>query len=452
MTRRAQLTRSGHSRVILLTRWPAPGRVKTRLIPALGAAGAAELHRALTEHVAREVLALGATGEATIEVRHAGGTSRALRRWLGSLPRYRAQPAGLDLGGQLRLAFAEAFSSGARRCVVVGSDCPAVGADHLRRALAALARAELVLGPAADGGYWLIGLRAEANERAGELFEGVSWGSDAVLRETLERAARRQLEPALLEELADVDRPEDLAGWERERDAPAGALRLSVVIPTLDEEALIAGAVERAREAGVDEVLVADGGSRDRTRELAARAGAEVLETPRGRARQLNAGAARASGDALLFLHADTTLPAGAGALIRRALGRAGTVAGAFAYRAAARGLLGHLLTVGNGVRYRLSGHPYGDQGLFLRRRTFRALGGFPELPVMEDWELVARLRRLGRVVVLPQAAITSAASFTDAGLVRACVVNVAVIVGYQLGLDPGQLAGWRARVARRGA
>jgi len=444
------VTRSGHSRVAMLTRLPVPGQAKTRLASVLGVEGAAELHRVLTEHVALEVAALGATGEARVEIWHERGTTRRMRRWLGAVPHYRRQADG-DLGARLQAVMKRAFADGAARCLAVGSDCPGMTADHLRLALAALDAADLVLGPATDGGYWLIGLRASAAPRAlPALFEAVSWGSANVLRQTEERATAAGLATVLLEPLADIDRPEDLPEWRRRQDVPAAAMRVSVVIPTIEERGQVGRAIDSALAGGAAEVVVADGASNDATEEIAVRAGAIVVQAPRGRARQLNAGAARATGDVLLFLHADTTLPPGAARLVRQALGTPGVVAGAFTYRSDGVGALGRLLTTGGRVRCRLSGHPYGDQALFLRRRTFRALGGFPDLPVMEDWELVARLRRLGRVLVLPEEAVTSSGSFDDHGLLWAGAINVAVIVGYQLGIDPGLLASWRARIARR--
>ncbi len=441
--------RSGHPVVALLTRLPGAGRAKTRLIPALGPRGAARLHRAMAELSAAEVCALAATGEARVEVWHDRGSARRMRAWLGRLPRYRRQPAG-DLGRRLGAVFARAVRRGADRCLVVGSDCPALTAGHLRQALERLQHTDVVLGPAADGGYWLIGIAARAAHRAlPGLFAGIPWSTAAVLEQTCERARELGLEFELLERLSDVDRVADLEQWRQQRPRPAGSARLSVIIPALEEEAAVA-AVASARRAGAEQVIVADGGSADRTRQRAAAAGAAVVAAPRGRARQLNAGAALATGDVLLFLHADTRLPPRAADLVRRALAADGVVGGAFAYAAAGAGAWDPLLTLGNRIRLRLFGHPYGDQGLFLRARTFRALGGFPDLPVMEDWELVARLRRLGRVVVLPEPALTAAASFAEHGVVRTCLLNLAAIVGHQLGIDTRHLATLRARVARR--
>ena len=227
-------------------------------------------------------------------------------------------------------------------------------------------------------------------------------------------------------------------------------MRVSVVIPALDEEGCIAAAIRSAVESGAVEVLVADGGSLDATREVAEKAGAVVVEATRGRARQMNAGAARATGEALLFLHADTLLPPQAAALVRAALEDPGVSLGAFSYHPAASGLFGLTLRTGARLRLRLTGHPYGDQGLFVRRETFRAVGGFADLPVMEDWEIVSRLRRLGRVVILREPALTSAKSFEDNGLLRSTIVNAAVIAGFRLGVDPARLASWRRRIARR--
>ncbi len=434
----------------MVTRYPAPGRVKTRLVPLLGQEGAAELHRALSRHVALELRALAATREARIEIWHEGGSRAEMRRWLGGGVRYQRQGAG-SLGARLTAVMMSSFRDGAARCVVIGSDCPGMQADHLRTALTALDRYELVLGPAADGGYWLAALSAGGARRAlPGIFEGIEWGCDQVLQQTLLRASSLGLEPTLIETLADVDRPSDLTHWERFRDAPAGGGRLSVVVPTLNEEDQIGELVHHARDRGAFEVIVADGDSDDATRAHALRAGARLVEGKRGRARQMNAGASVARGDLLLFLHADTRLPAGAAGLIRAALGRPGVVAGAFSYATTAGGLLGGVMTAGGRLRDLLCGHPYGDQGLFLRSRVFRALGGFPDTPVMEDWELVARLRRLGKVAILRETAPSSAASFVEHGLWRSTAVNVAVIVGYQLGVGTDHLARWRRRIARR--
>jgi uncharacterized protein len=199
-------TQQASEQIIVFTRCPVPGQVKTRLIPALGAKGAAELHRRLTEHTIRQGGAFRQQRpEVGLEIRFTGGSREQLQRWL---PAGRpAEQAEGDLGARLSLAFADAFARGLRRVVAVGSDCPALSPPILAETFARLHDHDLILGPAADGGYYLIGLRLVA----AELFTDIPWGTSAVLAETLKRAAAGFISVSLLEALADVDRPEDLA-------------------------------------------------------------------------------------------------------------------------------------------------------------------------------------------------------------------------------------------------
>jgi uncharacterized protein len=191
--------------IIVFTRCPIPGKVKTRLIPALGARGAAELHRHLTEYTIRQVTNFRRQRpEVGLEIRFTGGSREQFQSWLpAGKP---AEQAEGDLGARLSRAFADAFSRGLRRVIAVGSDCPALSPAILAEALARLHDHDLILGPAADGGYYLIGLRLAP---AG-LFTDIPWGTAAVLAETLKRAAVSAFSVSLLETLADVDRPEDL--------------------------------------------------------------------------------------------------------------------------------------------------------------------------------------------------------------------------------------------------
>jgi hypothetical protein len=271
-----------------------------------------------------------------------------------------------------------------------------------------------------------------------------------VLAHTVERARRAGLSVGLVEELGDIDRPDDLPDWDRIRAARERVERIVAIVPTYQERESIELAVRALLVGGVDEIVVADGGSTDGTGRKAAAAGARVIDAPRGRASQMNEGARLAKGDALMFIHADTVVPPHAAQLVRATLRDPDVVAGAFDFAVPPGGMLERIVTVGARARCRLTGYPYGDQGLFLRSRTFRALGGFPVLPVMEDWELVHRLRRLGRVAVCREPAVTSARAFRTHGLALASAVNVAVIVAYQLGADPHRLARWRRRLASR--
>jgi len=186
-------------RLVLLTRYPVAGQAKTRLIPALGADGAAAVHRRLAE---RTVAVMRESG-LPMEIRFTGATESEFRSWLGEGPAYAAQGGG-DLGDRLRAAI------GMPPVIFVCTDCPDLTAARLEQAAATLTNDDsVVIGPAEDGGYWLIGIAA----RHDFLFTDMDWGTGTVLRETLARLDRRNVELAMLETLADCDRPEDLRRW-----------------------------------------------------------------------------------------------------------------------------------------------------------------------------------------------------------------------------------------------
>ncbi|MBD0337160.1 MAG: TIGR04282 family arsenosugar biosynthesis glycosyltransferase, partial [Cyanobacteria bacterium Co-bin13] len=165
---------------MLLTRYPQPGRTKTRLIPHLGAEGAAQLQRSMTEYLTRRGLELGRQHRLSFEVHFTGSSLHQIRNWLGHEPTYRPQCEG-DLGQRLAFAFHQGFAAGQARLLAIGSDCPAIGESQITSALRLLQHHDLVLGPALDGGYYLIGLR----QSIPALFEGISWGSERVLEETV---------------------------------------------------------------------------------------------------------------------------------------------------------------------------------------------------------------------------------------------------------------------------
>ncbi len=214
-------------------------------------------------------------------------------------------------------------------------------------------------------------------------------------------------------------------------------MRVSVVVPALDEQATVAAAVASARRALPGcEVIVVDGGSRDATAAAARQAGARVLVRPGSRAVAMNAGAAAACGDALLFLHADTTLPDGALAAVETAL--AAAEGGAFRLGFDERPPLWRLASR---LYARLSRTAYGDQAIFLSAAAFRRLGGYRELPIMEDYDLVRRLRAEGRFVLLPLAVCASARRHRAQGELRTFLRISAIKVLYRLGVPGERLA-----------
>ena len=211
-------------------------------------------------------------------------------------------------------------------------------------------------------------------------------------------------------------------------------MRISVVIPALNEAAAI-GECLAAIPAGSDEVVVADGGSTDGTPDAAARAGARVVATERGRGPQMNAGASTATGDALLFLHADSRLPEDAFELVRRSLADEAVAGGAFHLAIDGAGWFYSFTARNANIRSKLVGAPYGDQAFFVRRAAFEALGGYRDLPWCEDLDFIRRLRRAGRVVIAPGAVWTSARRWERHGRVRVTVRNGLLFLRYWLGL-----------------
>jgi rSAM/selenodomain-associated transferase 2 len=274
----------------------------------------------------------------------------------------------------------------------------------------------------------------------------VDWGTDRVCAQTRALLRRHGVPFLELPALSDVDRPEDLAavrGDPRFADVFSGMPQLSVIVPTLDESAALGATLRRAGEADGVEIIVADGGSRDATRGVASAAGAAVLVVPRGRAAQMNAGAAAARGRILLFLHADTLLPAGYADAVRGALDDPAVVAGAFRFRTDGSGAAMRIVEGLANFRSRVLRWPYGDQGLFMEKRVFGEMGGFPAYPVMEDFELVRRLRRRGAVVAVDAPALTSARRWRKLGVLRTTLLNQLIIFGYLLGVPPERLRGW---------
>lgn len=221
------------------------------------------------------------------------------------------------------------------------------------------------------------------------------------------------------------------------------AAKISIVIPTLNEAGNIREAIATTQPSTNIEVIVIDGGSQDDTVEIAESLGVKVIPSSPGRASQMNAGAVAASGEILLFLHADTRLPTNFDVMVRTALQKPRTVAGAFALRIDAPLL--SLRWVEWGVKWR--SHfwqiPYGDQAIFLTKEVFQQIGKFPELPIMEDFELIRRLKRTGNIVIIPVPVVTSARRWLQKGVFQTTLLNQIVIIAYLLGVSPEQIRSW---------
>ncbi len=191
--------------VIIFTRFPEPGQVKTRLIPALGAQGAADCQRQMSEQIIRQVKELQRYKAIGLQIHYQGGKAKMMAAWLGDELDYHPQSTG-DIGRRMAAAFRRAFAAGNRRIILVGSDCPALSAAILHTAFNKLKRLDLVLGPAMDGGYYLIGL----NHPCPALFTDLNWSTGKVLAETLQKAGEQGLSVSQVDTLYDIDRPEDI--------------------------------------------------------------------------------------------------------------------------------------------------------------------------------------------------------------------------------------------------
>ncbi len=434
-------SRTKERRIILFGRYPIPGQTKTRLIPALGALGAAELQRRLTE---RTIATLLKTHVAPVDFAYTGGTEHQMQRWVQNTKVHLvAQPDG-DLGHRMQKLIYDAFARGAQEVVLVGTDIPDLNPGHLAEAFDALATNDVVLGPSKDGGYWLVGCK-----KAVDLFRDIPWSTPEVLPQTLLRTKKLGLETALLKPLNDMDTPDDLVIWRPDRSWQRPYL--SVVIPTLNEAANIMQTIDNIAVDGV-EIIVADGGSRDGTAMVARDAGVKVVQTRRGRAGQQNEGARLALGRVLLFLHADTRLPQDYDKQIFDLFMDPHIILGAFRFKTSYHSCAMKMVERSANLRARWLNMPYGDQALFMRKTVFDRVGGFPDVPIAEDLFLVKTLASMGRIAMTDGAAVTSGRRWQKIGVVRTTAVNVIIAAGCLLGISPTRLAPlYRQRRKTRG-
>jgi rSAM/selenodomain-associated transferase 2/rSAM/selenodomain-associated transferase 1 len=419
-------------RLIIFGRYPVPGRTKTRLVETLGQTGAADLQRSLTEETLKKAKKISAYQDIEVEVCFEGGNELKMRRWLGSDIMLSQQVSG-DLGERMYSAFLEAFKSGCRRVVLLGTDIPQLTPDHLKQAFDALHEHDIVLGPSTDGGYWLMGLNKPT-----DLFKEINWGTENVLDQTVARAKEQNIGFHQLKPLTDIDTVDDLEEWR-----PDGIDRrpyVSIIIPTLNEEQTIETTLYSARNEEA-EIIVVDGGSTDDTVNRATDAGVRVVMSPRGRAVQQNRGAELAQGMVLLFLHADTLLPSGYVAHIFEALMDPRAIGGAFRFKTDLNSPLMKTLEFLINIRSGCFKLPYGDQGIFMRKSVFNLVGGFPELAIAEDLFLVRKLSRRGRIQIAPAQAITSARRWRRFGILRTTLINQVIVAGCYLGISPRVLA-----------
>ena len=218
-------------------------------------------------------------------------------------------------------------------------------------------------------------------------------------------------------------------------------MKISVIIPALNEEAGIISSLQSVtNQPGDIEVIVVDGGSTDRTRQVA-QPYARVIQSEQGRGAQMNVGAQESRGEVLLFLHADSQLPPDALPQLKRVLGDPQTIGGTFMLRFDSPKFLLRLIAFFTRFRFRY--FHYGDQGIFVRRAVFELMGGFKRIPLMEDLDFFQRLHKVGRVVLLKQPVTTSARRFLKNGILQQQLLNVFLVFLYLLGVKSETLLKW---------
>ena len=429
------------NQLLIFARLPKAGANKTRLIPALGAQNATLVYRQLVDRTLSQARQLANERGCQATVCYTGGSACEIRAAFGDDLTYSEQ-VGHSLGDRLQLATKSAFEAGAQRVVVIGTDCPSLTSSDLRTAFEQLEAHDIVIGPAQDGGYYLIGLNAE---RA-PLFADIDWSTSQVLEQTLQKTRKLGLRVHQLRMLPDVDYPEDLLPLRRGADChllpfQTAAGKLSVIIPTLNEEMNLQLALDSVGSPSDNlEVIVVDAGSSDHTVEIALRHGCKVFVGNPGRANQMNAGAAIATGAHLLFLHADTRLPTDYHLEVERVLATP-VVCGAFPLQIDAPGLALRMVESGVAFRSRLQQMPYGDQALFFRSSDFYAQNGFKRISIMEDYELVARMRKSGSISLASKPVKTSARRWIKRGILRTTILNQMCLIAYRLGFSDQTIA-----------
>ena len=433
---------------------PAPGRVKTRLVPLLGSSGAAELAMAFLQDTwtALTVLPWAKTVLASTEERPLDGLDGPVQVWL--------QGEG-DLGVRLENVVRRALRNHPY-AIAIGADSPGLPAKFLEQAREALTRVDAVIGPCEDGGFYLLGLR---NCPEG-LLSGIPWSAAETCKETIAKVQAAGLSLQILDPWFDVDTAEDLEKLNslissnqvhaprtnrflERHSIPRTAVppcKCSVIIPALNEREQLPRTIAALRkQMWIHEVIVADGGSTDGTRAwLAAQNFARVVDAAAGKGNQLNAGARAATGDAFLFLHADCQLPMDAGERIASALRSPDVAGGCFEVRFdedQASSL--KLVAAGINLRSLVAQAGTGDQGIFVRRSVFEQVGGCPDWPLFEDVELVRRIKKVGTFAILRSRLLVSPRRHLARGVFRTVLLIYRLRVAFWLGVSPFTLKKW---------
>ncbi|RFP60990.1 MAG: DUF2064 domain-containing protein [Limnothrix sp. CACIAM 69d] len=471
--------------ITLFVKAPELGPVKSRLAKTIGADFATEFYRSIGRDWFDRLTEFADSQQADVRVFYAPDLGRSLvREWLDCDDRQLVAQGDGDLGDRMARAFTTCFGQGSDRVLLVGSDSPDLPDAILTQGAEALIETGATICPTEDGGYCLVGFQRD--RFLPSIFQNMIWSTETVFSETIARFQSANQPVTILPRWYDIDHAQDLDQfWQLNQQNSAlersiatlekirQPIALSVIMPVLNEGERIQKMLDHLAEISGQipyEVIVVDGDRAGSTLQyLPSDRPVRGITAARGRGLQMNAGAAIARGEILLFLHADTQLPATAFQVIIQLfdpapnpdqipnLGSKGLkplvpedssgdqlVGGAFDLAiTSSRWILRTIARVAS-VRSRLTRLPYGDQAIFIRRSAFLELGGYPEIPIMEDVALMRSIRRRGwRIRILPDRVLTSARRWEREGVWRCTLRNWTMLLAYFAGVSPWTLLAW---------
>ena len=399
--------------IIIFTRVPFPGQTKTRMMPYLSEKECADLHGCFLKDIGAECQKVDAdlfvyyTDDRKQNLEWDGEKDnfwkrkrRTLVECFGKKALYRTQ-SGESLGDRMYQAIEEVLEKGYNECILIGTDIPEIHKNDLELAFRILEERDVVFGPTQDGGYYLVGMKKPMKE----VFSIKAYGHGSVLEDTLRGLKELELTTGCVRTLSDMDTPEDLKAYrKRMRDQKhlqkshtgsyvAELARISVIVPIYNEEKTIQ-TMQKQLWSLKDkcEVILVDGGSTDRTLEMIHPA-FRVISSGKGRAVQMNAGAKESNGDILFFLHCDSELPRKPLEQIREVM--TGHHAGCFGIAFRSKQFFMLTCRVVSNLRVFDRKVMFGDQGIFIDRELFFEAGMFPEIPIMEDYQLSLTLKAM---------------------------------------------------------
>jgi hypothetical protein len=424
--------KKNHKALLVFFRYPEAGRVKKRLARGLGGKKAAEVYEKLLRRTLGIVCDFRSRNpDVRILLYHTPEDSPVLVRARFSGPwEFRSQE-GRHLGERMESALQSVLSAGAGRAVLIGSDLADLSVSDLEEAFERVRPKTAVLGPAADGGFYLIGI----GEPCTAPFRFEKWGSADICSRTAGEFSNSGFHVEFVSERKDVDRPEDLAGLDGSFLFHSA---LSVIVPTLGPPAKHAAFLNSLQDSlwPGDEILLIEGAEKDEISVDAYSDALTCVKCLKGRGIQQNAGAKLAKGNLLFFLHDDTTPPPNFPYLIRRECQDGRVAMGCFRLEFFPSNRLLDLIARWATWRAAVFRLPYGDQGLFCRREIFESAGGFGRKYLFEDVDLVRRCRKYGKLVILPERIRTSSDRFTRKGILAASVQNHMIMMLDRLGVD----------------